>query len=244
VNESPKGQSIPPVDPEDLKRTWEYDQTHSRVNSNGWQWLQDRRAVCSSGANVDTVWYRGDMIETLARHNHGKLLAPWKHGDELDDAVFRIAAIFPTFPAQLLTECRYKMPGDYLYRFDLNAFIQRLIDETGISHTWEPVRIRLEGARCYSMGAGYSQDPETEAKRRARELLWMIWERFDCHGLIPLYASTEVPENVAGLFADFLIDNIDLFHEVEASFRTVGHPTTELLVEVEKRAERWDAWSS
>jgi hypothetical protein len=113
----------------------------------------------------------------------------------LDDAVFRIAATFPTFPAELLSDCRYKMPGDYLYRFDLNAFVQRLIEETGITHTWKPVRIRLEGARCFGMGADYSQDPEIDAKRRARELLWMILERFDRdRGLIPLLASTEFPK--------------------------------------------------
>ena len=43
---------------------------------------------------------------------------------------------------------RYKMPGDYLWEFDANAFIQRLTEETGIAHTWKPVRIRLaEGDR-------------------------------------------------------------------------------------------------
>jgi hypothetical protein len=47
---------------------------------------------------------------------------------------------------------------------------------------------------------------------------------------------------VAGLFADFLIDNIDLFHEVEASFRTVGHLNIEILKEAEKRAEKWNPW--
>jgi hypothetical protein len=57
-----EGDPIPPVDPEDIKRTWEYDRTHSKVGANGWQWLQDRRAVCSPGANVDHVSSRCNMI--------------------------------------------------------------------------------------------------------------------------------------------------------------------------------------
>ena len=162
------GESIPPVDPEDIKRTWEYDRTHSLVGPDGWQWTRDRRAVCNPGVDVDDVSQRCRMIERLANYDDGKLLAPWKHGDKVDDAVFRIAA---SFPLQYLERKNYKMPGDYLWEFDANAFIQRLIEETGIAHTWKPVLIRFaEGDRTFSM-IEQPGPPETGGKRRARELL-------------------------------------------------------------------------
>ena len=49
------------------------------------------------------------MMDTLATY---KLLGPWTHGDELDDAVFRIAA---TFPMQLHQHWNYQVPGDELF---------------------------------------------------------------------------------------------------------------------------------
>jgi len=89
------------------------------------------------------------MMEKLADYEDGKLVASWKHGDKVDEAVFRIAA---TFPLQYLERKRYEIPGDYLWKFDGNAFIQRLIEETRITHTWKPIRIRLaDGDRTLSM---------------------------------------------------------------------------------------------
>jgi hypothetical protein len=137
-----EGELIPSVHPEDLKRTWEYDRTHSQVGSNGCQWLQDRRAVCSLGADGDDVSKRCGMIETLTRYNRGQLLTPWQHGKDLDDAVFRIAA---TFPLHEVKHKPYMIAGDERFGFDPNAFVQRLIEETGISHFWEPVETKVSG---------------------------------------------------------------------------------------------------
>jgi hypothetical protein len=122
------GDPIPPADPEDIRRTWEYDRTHSLVGANSCQWRHARRAVCSADADVDDVSHRCAMIETLTQYSDGQHLAPWKHGDKLNDAVFRIAA---TFPLQYLHYEEYKIPGDYLWEFDVNAFIQQLVEETG-----------------------------------------------------------------------------------------------------------------
>jgi hypothetical protein len=164
------------------------------------------------------------MIEMLSRYVDGKLLAPWKHGEELDDVVFRIAA---TFSMQYLEHKSYQMPGDLLHPFDPNAFIQRLIEETGISHTWKPVDIRAaEGRRCFLMADVLQSqdpkkniDPEITSKHRTRQLLWMIWER--CSGRSDLKAH---PEALAGDFADYLIENLDLVREVEASFKNGSPP--------------------
>jgi len=64
----------------------------------------------------------------LTHFNHGQLLAPWHHGEELDDAVFRVAA---TFPMRALRDGCYMIAGDELYGYDPNAFVQRLMEETG-----------------------------------------------------------------------------------------------------------------
>ena len=43
----------------------------------------------------------------------------------------------------------YMIPGDEYHPFDPNAFVERLVKDTGIAHVWEPVRTRVaEGGRC------------------------------------------------------------------------------------------------
>ena len=46
------------------------------------------------------------MITTLIAY---KLLTPWQHGEELDDAVFQVAA---TFPLRELKQKPYIISGD------------------------------------------------------------------------------------------------------------------------------------
>jgi hypothetical protein len=90
-----EGESISPIDPEDIKRMWDYERTHSKVGIDGWKWLQDLKAALSPEAQFSDVSSRHGMIRTLTHYNRGQLLAPWKHGEELNDAVFGIAATFP-----------------------------------------------------------------------------------------------------------------------------------------------------
>jgi hypothetical protein len=80
-----EGEAIPPVDPEDIKRFW-----HVKPP---WRPGNDVESACSPGADTTAVFWRWSMIDTLTIY---KLLAPWQHGEELDDAVFRIAAVFPS----------------------------------------------------------------------------------------------------------------------------------------------------
>lgn len=229
------GQSIPSVDPEDLRRTWEYDRTHSRVGANGCEWLAGRRAVCSQGADVDDVAHRYYMIELLALYGDGRLIAPWKHGDELDAAVFRIAAEFPLL---FLEHKSYKLPGDYRFPFDLNAFLRQLVKETGIKHEWEEIPIRVsDGGRCFGYshlpGAG---NPDTEARRSTRQLLWAICER--CSPLISALRKDHA-DIAAQLFADFLIDNIELIQKVEKGIKEQHFPELSVLQEAEEKATDW-----
>ena len=159
------------------------------------------------------------MIRTLTGY---KLLTPWQNGEELDDAVFRIAA---TFPLLELKDKSYMIPGDEHFGFDPNACVQRLVEETGIPHVWEPVATKVpEGGRTYTTISanfeGQVPNPEREAKRRARELVWHIWKR--CAPSLDQVLSRSdkelASEVVATFFADFLMDNIDLVRQLEASF--------------------------
>lgn len=206
--------------PEDVKRVWKIKPG-------------DKEALiaASQEANNAAILKRCWMIRVLNHSNKGQLLAPWKHGEELDDAVFRLAATFPIRP---LRQHTYTVPGDSLWGFDPNAFVEKLIEETGISHTWEPVLARNpEGSSsCTYTKTRASVGPrdpqaakealkkriagelsEREAKLDARELLWAVWSK--CQPKLSR-ASTQHELAVAGvamLFADFAIDNIDLARE-------------------------------
>ena len=50
--------------------------------------------------------------------------------------MFQVAGTFPIRP---LRQDVYKVPGDSMWGFDPNAFVQKLIEETGFSHSWKPV---------------------------------------------------------------------------------------------------------
>src|SRR6266446_1955033 len=101
------GEPIPPVEPEDLTRRWSIKPP----------WTAEAlQAAWSHEADSSAVSRRDGMVRTLISY---KLLEPWQHGEELDEAVFRIAAIFP------IRELRPKspmIPGDDYFGFDPNAF--------------------------------------------------------------------------------------------------------------------------
>jgi hypothetical protein len=232
-----EGELIPPVDPEDLRRRWKIPIPWTReALEAAWTQEADRSAVSS----------RDGMIRMLSDYNRGQLLAPWHHGGELDDAVFRIAS---KFPIRELRHKPYMIPGDEHFGFDPNAFVQTLIDETGISHVWEPVQIKVpEGGRCFvtqSVGfTGQAPNPEREAKRRAREVAWNIWKRFapSLDQVVSHCDKEHASEVVATFFADFLMDNIGLVREIEAGFNAGnGGGGLPVLMELERRAQ--NPWS-
>lgn len=81
-----------------------------------------------------------------------------------------------------------------------------------------------------------NSDPDKHARHQARQLLWIIWER--CCGLAPL-----VKDNIqatATLFADFVLDNMDLLRQVEEGFKNnEGSGGLPVLLELEQRAQRF-----
>jgi hypothetical protein len=232
-----EGEPIPPVDPEDLKRMWRLRPPSS------WE---DQRAACGPGADIAAIWRRRSMIWMLADFDSGQLLAPWQHGEKLDDAVFRIAA---TFPLREHKHRGYKIAGDEHFGFDPNAFVQRLIEETGIAHVWTPVVTKVpEGGRGIVTTSvnftGQTPNPERNAKQQARQLLWDIWSRLAnldrllSHSDEQAFSDKESFRLATELFDDFVADSVDLLREVEAKFRADGFPPMETLAELERRAQR------
>jgi hypothetical protein len=167
------------------------------------------------------------MIETMIAY---KLLDPWQHGD-------RIAA---TFPLRHFIPKNYMIPRDEFFGFDPNAFVQQLVGETGISHVWEPVRTKLEeDGICFTVSTNTSADPEREARSQVRQLAWEIWNRFS-PSLDPIYAHSgkkQAAQLVANLFANFVLDNVDLLTRVENWLRTHDIDGRDVLKELERRAQ-------
>jgi hypothetical protein len=227
-----KGESIPPVDPDDIKRFWKLKPPWGPGNN--------EQSACSPWADVAAVFRRWAMIDTLTIY---KLLTPWQHGEELDDAVFRIAS---TFPLRELRSKRYMISGDERFGFDPNAFVQKLIEETGISHVWEPVATKVsEGGRTFSysfVGGAQERDPDAAAKHGARQILWEIWKRFSpsLDEVVSHNDKEQATHIVATFFANFLLDNIDLVRQLEDAFRDMQHvPLDPILSELERKAQHW-----
>jgi len=145
-----EGRVVPPVEPEAIKRRRNLEQAHSS---------EDMRAACARDSGAVMVRY--GMIQMLI---HLKLLAPWQHGEELDDGVYRVAA---TFPMRVFSNRVYKVAGDDIFPFDPNAFVQRLVEETGISHTWDPIPTKI-GEDDFV----YSRVTVTTRGKRAESRIW------------------------------------------------------------------------
>lgn len=200
------------------------------------------QAAESREADSAAVSRRDGMIRMLTHFNHGQLLSPWHRGEELDDAVFRVAA---TFPMRALRNGCYKIAGDELYGYDPNAFVQRLIEETGISHVWEPIATRMpEGEfsfvlmRASVKGQG-TLDLKHEVKNVSLTVLWDVWSKyFSIRQFWDEGNQETFAHLVATVFADFVIDNIDLAREL-ASVLTGGEgtPPSAILTELERRAQ-------
>jgi hypothetical protein len=118
-----KGGPLPPVDAKDLKLTWEfYRDVGKHAGAIDFRVLEE---VCSPGANVFAVWGRVSMLSMLSMLvQNGQLLDPWRHGEVLDDVVFRVSATFPM----------EGMKRGVVYSgwpFDVDGFLQRLRQESG-----------------------------------------------------------------------------------------------------------------
>jgi hypothetical protein len=142
--------------------------------------------------------------------------------------------------------------GDEYFGFDPNVFVQRLIEETGFSHVWEPVKTKVsEGDRCFTTFRITPRVPDTgehvpnterEAKAQARQVLWEIWKRFSpsLDEVLSHNDKEQASQLVATFFANFLLDNIDLVRQLESAFRDPRVvPLDPILSELERRAQAW-----
>jgi hypothetical protein len=107
------GAAIPPVTEGDLKLLHEVseDMARRRVGKEGMVSVDFMARVCSLDANLPAVWLRYSQLRLLI--NQGTL-AEWQHREDLDDAVYRVAATIPMNGLQL----------------DREAFLQRLLYKT------------------------------------------------------------------------------------------------------------------
>lgn len=86
------GGPLPEVSVSDFKWLWEYSQTLPPNTLIGRRILERN---LSSGVNLGALYVRSLMLKVL--HKQGAL-ADWQHGDQLDEAVFQVAATFALTP--------------------------------------------------------------------------------------------------------------------------------------------------
>ena len=113
--------SVAAVDPDDMKKLWLlFRDVQSRSDSGGGVAIDMRlyERACSPGADVQAVWFRAAILETL-KQLRPELLAPWIHDGEFDDAVFQVAATFP------MKKMRTGVVREGL-PFDVEGFVKRI----------------------------------------------------------------------------------------------------------------------
>jgi hypothetical protein len=200
--------------------------------------MQDLKAACSPDADIPAISSRNGIIDTLTIY---KVLGPWQRGEDFDDAVFRVAA---RFPIREFRHRNYMIEGDECFGFDPNAFVQQLVSETGIADTGKTIPTKIgEGGRQWggSPIAAVNETPERRAEREAREVLWQIFKRLS--PILDLLTSNDDKKNSvhhsALLFADFLLDNIDLVRKLEDGLKNRELWHSDVLKELEQRAQKW-----
>ena len=118
------GETVPEVDPDDLKATWEL---HQKVQAGhpGEQVGIDAglaQSICKPGADIHSVWYRSSMIWIMTQIAPEQI-APFLNNGQPTDAVFRAAA-----------KVRLEWMGVKIERegppFDVNEFLNLCAEKT------------------------------------------------------------------------------------------------------------------
>jgi hypothetical protein len=81
---------VSPVKPAELKGLWRIVNLFQTVRPSGSLASATLERACRAGADAEAIWFRATMLSMMPG-----MLAPWTHNDELDEAVFQIAATFP-----------------------------------------------------------------------------------------------------------------------------------------------------
>jgi hypothetical protein len=109
------GWKIPPVDPIQVKKLWNYCRPRLGEMNVGFDRTGMERRL---GPVDDYVFYRVSMLRFVWMQPQNPL-APWSMGSRLAEAVFQVVA---TFPMELVPEDG----GTYSWPFDLDAFVRQI----------------------------------------------------------------------------------------------------------------------
>jgi hypothetical protein len=112
----------PAVDPDDLRKVWEYMLTVPESHGTGITLFQ---SICNPGADVFAVWYRASILGLC---EHLGLLSRWKDKGTLDSAVFKVAADYKID----------KMPTGIVQKsppLDIDGFLKRIEAESAKAGT-------------------------------------------------------------------------------------------------------------
>jgi hypothetical protein len=94
IKSAEEGAAIPPVAKNDLRSLHELcvERAKRYCGKDGVLSIESMARACSPGANLPAVWLRHSQLREFYRQG---LLAEWRHGNTLDDRVFRLAATIP-----------------------------------------------------------------------------------------------------------------------------------------------------
>jgi hypothetical protein len=96
------GEIVATVNPADIKALWQIRREAEARNPGQQVAIGGLDRTCSAGADVYSTGYRATIlallyhaVEQRPEESEAQTLAKWKHGDELDDAIFRVMATIP-----------------------------------------------------------------------------------------------------------------------------------------------------
>ena len=109
---------VPSVDVADLKSVWAMQNgMQARMPGEAISFgAESYKRACGAGADVRSLFARVSQLRVLQMLG---MLAPWTHGEVVDDAVFKVAATFP------MTRMQPGIVYDEL-PFDLQEFLNQV----------------------------------------------------------------------------------------------------------------------
>jgi len=121
------GEPVPTVEFLDLKYFWKrWNQVRQGPGVGiGMGAFGEDNPFYKLGDKAPVVWFRCGFLAFL--HGQG-ILKEWQHGEELDEAVFRVAATI-SFEA---------IVSDDGHRLEIERFVQRIREEYGASNPSKP----------------------------------------------------------------------------------------------------------
>ena len=112
------GESVPEVDPDDLKAIWQIGEELQADHSSGKAvGVEVMKQACKPGANIEATWYRSSIIWMLT-HVAQQQLTPWLRDGNVANPVFRAMASIPM--EWVGSEVKQSLP------FDVEEFLRRL----------------------------------------------------------------------------------------------------------------------